>query len=180
MVELTALSFTIGLLFLLSRHPVVFAYLSPERRHLSRRGSGSPNDIVCEATIDPEILPLVRALVSCPGVTTRASCQGHWGTADLVTEPYVSFNADLGFCQQLHARLAAAMDSDALLHFWEITAAFDVRGQLSYRLVAPTPHLPPNGAWPWRASSWWRQYRTTLRQDIRVLCTLLTDSSQEL
>lgn len=86
--------------------------------------------------IEPNIEPLCAALNGVPGVSTRASCQGHVFPA---SPPYVMFDAPVAFAAALEKQLREDAYSRAprLQTLWIVEGMFDGEYELCFHLVAP-------------------------------------------
>lgn len=88
--------------------------------------------------IDKNVLGLLEVMNHPPHVYTIASCQGH-GLFYISVPPYVSFKASMEFAAKFASTLYddALSGNPALNYYWEITASFDEKSELTYVLSAP-------------------------------------------
>ncbi len=142
----------------------------------NRRGTGQGDDVVSPATIDPLVLPLVRALNATDFVTTRASCEGHWSGLYRLEQAYVLFDADFRYVEEL----AEQIRNETFHQFWEIVGRYTVERRMQYRLSTSVHNLPLADLYPWERRAWWAWYRARLREDLAKLCVLAEKATHAL
>ena len=130
-----------------------------------RPGNGQPYLRPSRHTVDAGVLPLVSALNCVEGITTRASCEGHWP----LWLPYVSFRTAEPFAEWLD-RLVT--DSPSLNFPWTVEAHFGTDRHLWFSLNARV--LDGWGTWlPGLSLLFPLRIRSKINADFQLLaCTI--------
>lgn len=85
--------------------------------------------------IDPKIRPLVDALNAIDGVTTHASCEGHFRRW---SDPYVYFSCAAHIACSIAERLDHIRRQGNLHYWWELTGNFNHEFVLWFTLRSPS------------------------------------------
>jgi hypothetical protein len=88
--------------------------------------------------IDEHIAQLVDLMNREQLIWTTGSCQGH-GHLFLVVSPYVAFKSSIAIASKIATALRDDYYSSApkLNYFWELSACFDAKSELTYVLTVP-------------------------------------------
>lgn len=115
--------------------------------------------------IDPKIKPLVDALNRLTTVTTCHSCQGHIKT---LSSPYVSLRSSQTQAANIHQTLLQLWRQGKTHTRWALTASFNSRNELRYRLYGVRYNRDLAVTWLWR---FWHYgiKRHRVDQDINTL-----------
>lgn len=88
--------------------------------------------------IDPAVMPLVNSMNMVEGISTVASCEGHWHGKP----PYIYFWAPVHVAALIEKRLRedAMSERPTLVGNWRLEGLFDVDYRLAFCLHAPSYH----------------------------------------
>lgn len=115
--------------------------------------------------IDSGIAPLVSALNSIQGITTRYSCQGH---VQRLSSPYIWFECPVSLASLIELHLRRLWQQGHIYARWRLTGSFNKAGTPGFRLSALEYDQHYCQYFLWR---WWHFgiHRPRTEHDIRTL-----------